>query len=226
VDVLVLAGGFGTRLRSVVGSLPKPLADIRGIPFIIRLLKSFEKFNIDRMYISLHYESGLIKQEINKHSFSFRIIFIEDLEPLGTGGAIKNALNYISSSEILVVNGDTYSPVDLNKFYAEGQSVAADVLIAGVRVDNTLRFGSIEICPDSYQVVHFTEKGISGEGIINGGIYYLRSGLFNDIEEDIFSFEERVLACGDFNVFCIPNNCDFIDIGIPADYLKACDEAF
>lgn len=226
MDVLILAGGFGTRLRSVVNDLPKPLADIRGTPFLIRLLRRLECYDVNKVYISLHYRSDLVKQEIEKCNFAFEIITVVDVEPLGTGGAIKNALNFTCANELLVINGDTYSSLDLEIFYNSARALIADVVIAGVTVDDKSRFGAIEVQPETRRVLRFAEKGGVGCGVINGGIYYLRTESLLTITETIFSFEERVLACEHFNVFCIENKCDFIDIGVPEDYRRACSEAF
>lgn len=219
-DVLILAGGFGSRLKSVTGDLPKPLADIHGRPFLEVLLSNLEKFPISNVYLSLFYQNELIISIFEKKSFDFNLHFIVEPEPMLTGGAIKFASKFIVSDNFIVLNGDTYTDLDLTNFYNSYVNLNSSISIASVHVQDISRYG--EIISDNSILTKFVEKGGSGMGFINSGTYLINRNFIVNVDYDIFSLEEYI---GKFHknltIFVYNFNGYFIDIGIPYDYKVA-----
>ena len=118
IDTLILCGGKGDRLKSVIGDLPKILAPINGKPFIYYLLKFLEKNSIKKITLCTGYQHYLIEDWVNKsYSGGAVIKFSREKIPLGTAGALKNAENLIESNNVIIMNGDTFINTKLIKFY-------------------------------------------------------------------------------------------------------------
>jgi D-glycero-alpha-D-manno-heptose 1-phosphate guanylyltransferase len=221
-EAIILAGGMGTRLREVVPDLPKPMAPVSDKPFLYYLLLWLRKYNFDKLIISAGYKSDTI---VNYFGYTFEGIQIEyavETKPLGTGGAVRFALKKTTAKDILIVNGDTWFPVDIDKFYSAHLKSKSQFSVALKEMKNFSRYGSVE-CRDN--MIHkFNEKKFCSEGLVNGGIYLisrhlLESGNF----PDVFSLEKDLLEkeAGSGMLKCQVFNAPFIDIGIPEDYLKA-----
>ena len=197
MEVIILAGGFGTRLRSVVNEVPKCMAPIANKPFLWYLLKYLTKFDVSKVILSLGYLRGVIIDWIDecKDEFPFAFEYAVEDEPLGTGGGIKLALKRTSKPNIIVLNGDTFFDVNLN-----------------------------ELCEDTNQIRRFDEKKYCEKGLINGGIYIINTlePIFDRLPQR-FSFETGVLQpqCLLGKLYGVVQNGYFIDIGIPEDYDKA-----
>ncbi len=221
-DVVILAGGLGTRLKSVSGDIPKPMVDISGKPFLYRLMEYLEDQGVQRIILSLSYKADyIIDSVIKDNPVNSKVDFIIENELLGTGGAIKNACKYIEASKFIVINGDTYCELDYKKFIES--SLDSDLQISGVEVDDVCRYGSLDIDHD-FHVNSIVEKGRQGTGIINSGTYILSKKIIEDYPHDKFSFELDFLPkfTGVFKAFV--TKAYFIDIGIPEDYYKACEK--
>ena len=203
VPVLILAGGRGTRLQSEVSDRAKPMADINGRPFLDLLLERYKNHEI---YISV----GYMKETIMDY-YGDKYTYITEDEPLGTGGAIKKAFREIGSDYLIVLNGDTFTDLEL---YDEEPT--NDVLLNTVFQEDCERYGHVEVTDYN---VFFKEKGHSGPGYINSGVYIVCRDAMIDTPEK-FSFED--LLKGFHSIEVIQHkDAQFIDIGVPEDYFKA-----
>ena len=222
MDAVVLAGGFGTRLRSVVPDLPKPMAPVAGRPFLEILLAMLAKKGVRRAVLSLGYQADVIVNHFGTRFEGIELVHEIETEPLGTGGALRAALARCESDAALVVNGDTFLDLELDALRARW-SQNARPLIVGRAVPDTARFGRLDMQGTALQ--GFAARGAGGPGVINMGHYLLPRGLF-ELHPGLpkqFSFEAdflapQVAALG-FEVFVTQGL--FIDIGVPEDYARA-----
>ncbi len=221
-EAIVLAGGLGTRLRSVVPELPKPLAPVAGRPFLAWLLDQMAAAGLRRVILATGYRADQIEQAIGAHWAGMDIAYSRESEPLGTGGAIALAVRQLRGNGVHLANGDTflrYQPRHLERLV-----MAADATIgmALAQVPDIGRYGAVDLIGD--RVAGFQEKGGCGAGLINAGSYYLGAdGLAQLPTQANFSFETDVLlpAAAAGKVVATRDTCDFIDIGVPEDYARA-----
>lgn len=221
--VLILAGGFGTRLKSVVPDLPKPLADVNGKPFLWWLLRQLENEGAKDVYLSVGYLHEQIQNFFGQKFNHMNLHYIIETEPLGTGGAILNACQQIPEQEILVLNGDTLAITDLKKFIAFASAYSSKLFMAVAKVQDASRYGTV-IINEHQQITGFAERGKAGAGLINAGIYLIDKSLFTEFElPHKFSFEIDLLTkhLTQLNLIAYDQVTDFIDIGIPEDYALA-----
>lgn len=219
MEVIILAGGKGTRLQSVVDKVPKPMAPINGQPFLAYQLEWLSRYRVSKIILSVGYMAGVIKDFFKGSFENIAIEYAEELQPLGTGGAIKNALQLTDSSHVMVVNGDTWFPIDIDVFSGFHQSHGGPLSLALKEMHHFDRYGSVELDVDT--ISGFIEKQPREVGMINGGIYLINTALLNmDIPRESFSFETEVMeplaATGTLKGKVFEE--DFIDIGVPADY--------
>lgn len=224
IDTVILAGGFGTRLRSVVQDVPKPMAPINGRPFLEYLFSYLERQGITKVIVATHYQSEKIISFGNKYGGVSLNYFVENT-PLGTGGAIKEALQYISNKNILVLNGDTFLSCDYKKMFEQHVKTNADVTIAIRKIDAPGRYSIIQF-NDELQVTEFntTINPSRDTSYINGGTYIIKSDIFKDCPQTgAFSFETDILSkqVNIKKIFCYICTDYFIDIGIPEDFHRA-----
>ncbi|MBB1635741.1 nucleotidyltransferase family protein [Cupriavidus sp. UME77] len=221
---LILAGGLGTRLRSVLGDLPKPMADVAGKPFLWWLLKQLENQGLRDAYLSVGYRHEQVRAGMGDTFGEMRLHYIVEEEPLGTGGAILKAVAEIPGDDVLVFNGDTLAVVDLAAFVADAEATRADVALAVANVSDATRYGTVEI-DDARRICAFIEKGRNGPGLINAGVYHLRKAALADRPglPQRFSFEQDFLGrfIDEIHLSAHPGVSDFIDIGVPDDYRAA-----
>ena len=223
VTAVILAGGKGTRLRSVVSDKPKVLAEVNGRPFLSYLLDQLERNNVKEVVFCSGYMAGAIETCFGENYKSITIKYSREEAPLDTGGALRLALPFLSSETILVMNGDSYVETDLaifaNSFTQEDH--VANMLL--VKVQNVSRFGCVTF-NNEFEITSFKEKGErAGPGWINAGVYLFRRKLISDIPKGCFFSLERnffpnLVEKGLFG-FCAKG--DFIDIGTPESYKKA-----
>ncbi len=224
-QIIILAGGFGTRLKSVLNGLPKALADINGTPFLKFILDNLVLQGFDDIILSLHYEANQIVEFIENVQLTnfgdIKIRFVVEDRPLGTGGAIANVVfTTETENEFYVTNADTFIDSDIEKLSIEIPNV-----IGVVKVRETNRYGSVCFNNDG-KVVKFSEKKFtSGEGYINAGIYKLEKHLFTSWDNSPFSLENDLfpimVKSGILNAKILETN--FIDIGVPEDYSRFCE---
>lgn len=224
-EMLILVGGFGTRLRSVVNDVPKPMAPVAGRPFLEYLLDYWIDQGVSRFVLSLGYKGDSIKEHFGTRYRNAEISFVQESSPLGTGGAIRMALQEITWCEdyILLVNGDTWFEVDLSAFTVDADKYVKPVTIALKAIEANDRYGGVAI-DDSGLVTDF---GVQSKKscLINGGCYLLDIKFLSEFMRtfpDKFSFEEGVLkplAANNQVAASVQHNV-FLDIGIPEDYQK------
>lgn len=220
-ESIILAGGFGTRLKSISGDTPKPMVKVGGSPFLYILMKNLEKQGCKNIIISTHYNSDFIIDSILKDNpVRCNVDFAIEEKPLGTGGAIKFASNKISSDKFIVLNGDTYNNIKYLEFL--DYSRKTDILISAVKIANPDRFGIIEL-DSNKNVLSLNSSSKTFNGIINSGTYAIKKSTIQTFKKNMFSFEDDFLRDfkGTFKAHI--NNNTFIDIGIPEDYERACE---
>ena len=225
-EMLILAGGAGMRLRSVVSNVPKPMAPVAGRPFLEYLLDYWIDHGVNRFVFSLGYMGDSIKEHFGTRYRNAEITCVQETSPLGTGGAIRRALLEIDWNEdhILLANGDTWFEVDLatlvNDAYQHGKSVT--IALKPIKLND--RYGGVTI-DDSGLVTSF---GVQSKKncLINAGCYLLEIqsllGFVRDYPEK-FSFEDdmlKPLAAKKQIASSVQKNV-FLDIGVPSDYQKA-----
>ncbi|EAI3822449.1 D-glycero-D-manno-heptose 1-phosphate guanosyltransferase [Campylobacter coli] len=220
MQAIVLAGGLGTRLKSVVQNLPKPMAPINGKPFLAFVLEHLKKQGITEIILSISYKYELIQEYFEDEFHGIKIYYNIEKELLGTGGAIKDALKFVKN-EVYVLNGDTFFDIDLKKLALDNSKIC----IALKQMQNFDRYGTVNI-DDQGIVTSFEEKVFKKQGLINGGIYLLKKDIFDKFNlEKKFSFEEFLQE--NYKSLKIQTQIFhdyFIDIGIPEDYFLFCDK--
>ena len=224
-QVIVLAGGFGTRLQSVLKGLPKPLADINGTPFLKFLLLKWVSIGLNDFIFSLHYSSQEIIDFINKEVVqgvlkNCKVQFVVEPNPLGTGGAVSYAIeNADVLNSFFVANADTWIDFGLEEI----DSIENNVIIT-VEVEDTSRYGALRLKKD--RIIDFKEKEkCTGKGYINAGTYKLNKNIFNNWNKKPYSIEKDLFAklIKEKKLFAYKVSSDFIDIGIPNDYELFCN---
>jgi len=221
MEAVVLAGGMGTRLQSVVADVPKCMAPVAGKPFLYYLLTTLEAAGFRHVILALGYKHEVIETWLDNFATSLNITVVVEDTPLGTGGGVKLALSKANQPAVFVFNGDSYLGLDyqvLLHFHTEKKALATIALKQMFRFE---RYGRVEIDSDS-RIIRFGEKQYCDVGFINGGVYVLnREALekFPDkfsLEKDFF---EPEASTGKLSGF--PIGGYFIDIGIPEDYRRA-----
>lgn len=221
-DVVILAGGLGTRLRSVVSDVPKCMAPVGGRPFLDWILKWTGLFDVNRIVLSLGYMSNVVTDWIeSEHRFSHvPIDWVIEETPLGTGGGIRLALSKTTTGHAVVLNGDTFFDVNLDALSAYSETSCSPVTVALKPMTDFERYGSV-ILDGNGRITSFNEKGYCEKGLINGGVYCIDTscGLLTDKPEK-FSFEKEVLEplSGKGFLSGFVSDGAFIDIGIPEDW--------
>lgn len=224
MQALILAGGAGTRLRSVLGdALNKPMAPIGEKPFLEYLIMRLQQQQIHEIILCVGYKAELIQRYFGRGDrWGVQLTYSRETEPLGTGGAVKLAEEWVHADEFVVLNGDSFFDVDLGELSSFHHEVGAVASLALAHVENAQRYGAVRL--DSAQrIVGFAEKdnGV-GAGLINGGIYLLTrqaldtipTGRACSLEREVFP---ALLTRG---LYGRPFPGFFIDIGVPADYLR------
>jgi D-glycero-alpha-D-manno-heptose 1-phosphate guanylyltransferase len=217
---IVLVGGKGTRLASVVSEVPKPMAPIAGHPFLDYLIDYLKFEGICHLVLSVGYKADVIKNHYGSgEKFGLQIDYVDELEPLGTGGAAKLAAANLGLDEFWLVNGDTLAEVSLKAAEAAFKADSTARALVVVRsVDNVDRFGSIEL--SSNRVVSMREKGKVGAGLVNAGIYILTADILSEMDANVFSLEEVTLPklVQSNSLIAYTTEGYFMDIGIPESY--------
>lgn len=224
MEAIVLAGGFGTRLRAVVPSLPKPMAPIAGRPFLEILLVTLAESGFRRVVLSLGYMADSIVAHFGKTFAGMSLVHEIERTPLGTGGAVRQALRRCNSNHVYVLNGDTYLDLEFADVEAQWQRDKAPIIVARA-VPDTARYGRLSTAGP--RVVGFVSKGVGGAGLINAGCYVFPREIDREFPEDeAFSLEADFLesAVTRMPVHFFVSTGDFIDIGVPEDYERAQSE--
>ena len=226
MEVIILSGGQGTRLRSVVQDIPKCLAPVAGRPFLGYMLDYLSAYPVDHVVFSVGYLKEQVMSYVQAHSWPFSYDFAVEDTPLGTGGGIRLALEKCHGERVFVFNGDTFFPLPL-----DAVPFAGPVTVALKPMKAFSRYGAVTVIPSgrsesrvSHTITAFREKAYCEEGLINAGVYAInRTKLHLEALPARFSFEKDVLepmaAARELQGW--PVESYFIDIGIPEDYDKA-----
>ena len=222
VQVLILAGGLGTRLRSVVADRPKVLAEVAGRPFITHLLDQLAQAGFQAATLLTGYKEEMVKEALGLAYKGMQLGYSVEETPLGTGGAIRAAARVIACEQLLVLNGDTF--FDVEYLNLAQQAPAGADLMACRRVEDVGRYGAVQL-DASGRVIAMAEKGAEGPGLINGGIYVLHREAIAAWPEAVFSIEtdyfpERLAAERLYGTAC---GGSFIDIGVPDELKRAAE---
>ncbi|MEP3196756.1 MAG: nucleotidyltransferase family protein [Lentilitoribacter sp.] len=221
MEAIILAGGRGTRLKSVVADLPKPMADIAGSPFLEILLRRLEKFGYSHVILSLGYMAEKIISYVEANQYSMKISFEVENKPLGTGGAIRRALIKCNEDHVYIFNGDTFLDFDVNDTENFWDKEKCPVMV-GHYLEDTSRYGRL-IVEDGF-VTGFIEKGKPNPGFINGGCYVIPLNYLDkwNLDEN-FSIENDHFAhsINQEKMGFIKSKSIFVDIGVPEDYFRA-----
>lgn len=221
-ECIVLAGGFGTRLQSVVKDVPKCMAEVAGKPFLHYIFDFLREQDVSHIILSLGYKSEVVVDWLSDNNFPFRVSYVIEQEPLGTGGAIKYAMTKALSDSVFVMNGDTFFYVNFTPFSDFHIENKADISLALKPMSDFDRYGAVEL--QNNKIIRFNEKSYCKSGLINGGVYLINKSLMDVLDlPDKFSFEKDVLENTKLNLSILGYESDsyFIDIGIPSDFAQA-----
>ena len=228
-NIVILAGGLGTRLKSVVSDKPKILADINGKPFLKYLLDQFNNSTIENVYLCTGYKSDMIERYIDtvEQLYKFRIIISREDTPLGTGGAVINLIQTYNLGPFYLLNGDTLLNFDA---IFDTNISPEDNYIFIKRVNNTGRYGNVIFNNDD-RVIQFNEKADFNEGHISVGVYYINEDLskIRDLpKQKNISMEYEVIPklISSARIKVLHYDELFVDIGIPEDYELAQELVF
>ena len=217
MEAIILAGGLGTRLRGVIGEIPKCMAPVGGKPFLQYQLEWLSRFDVRHVVFSVGYLKEQVIDFVKSREWPFAVSFAVETEPLGTGGGIRLALQKCREKQVFVLNGDTFYNADLRTL-----TFTAPVTLALKPMRDFDRYGAVDW--DGDLVTGFREKKYCAEGLINGGVYAIdRSQLDMSLFPKTFSFEREVLEpLTDYGLVAGEvQDGYFIDIGIPEDYARA-----
>ncbi len=220
---VILAGGLGMRLKSVVADRPKVLAEVNGRPFLTYLFDQLIRVGISRVVLCTGYLGEMIQEQFGECYQSLNIIYSRESVKLGTGGSVRLAYPHLASDPVLVMNGDSYCRVDLEAAYNWHQTHRDKATMVLTQVEDVQRFGQVRFDQNGL-VMRFDEKGAnSGPGWINAGIYLLSPALIQSIPPDQkVSLERDVFPTWVGKVLLgYQSQGEFLDIGTPDSYVKA-----
>ncbi|MCP4862877.1 MAG: nucleotidyltransferase family protein [Pseudomonadota bacterium] len=223
MKVIILAGGLGTRLRSVVSDVPKPLAPIRHIPYLAYMLnalyaKGLREFILSVGYKSAHFEQFIATQKSLLPELSLELVV--ESEPLGTGGALKFCFTSHPAERYLIFNGDSYCDFPLAELLEAASQHNMAMVVA--KVDNISRYGEVTLRDNGCVEAFHEKQPVARAGLINAGVYCLPGDIFEGFQcPQSFSFEQAIMpglmAQG---VATVEAAGPFIDMGIPEDYQR------
>lgn len=225
VPCLILAGGLGTRIRSVLGDVPKCLAPVGDQAFLSLLIAHLRRQGFTNIALSLGHGAEQVERYIAERPALQDVRACREPSPLGTGGAILYAMHTLGLEETVVVNGDTFLDAPAESLWSPLRSDQGErIRMLGVEVADTARFGALHLNADG-RLAGFQEKGVTGAGRINAGYYRVGRPAFGDrAPGEIFSFETEILtpaaAAGAVQVTPVAGR--FTDIGVPDDYQAFC----
>jgi D-glycero-alpha-D-manno-heptose 1-phosphate guanylyltransferase len=223
LEVIVLAGGLGTRLQGVIGSQPKCMAIVAGEPFLFHLFTYLTEQKCSRVILSLGFRHEAVTEWLVSTHWPFEISYVVEQEQLGTGGGIALAMKATQSKDIIVINGDTMFRVNLNDMMQFHTNKNAATSVALKEMLEFERYGIVKTNA-AQLITSFEEKQYCAKGWINGGTYMINKASFEAMKmPGKFSFEKDYLEAyvNNQSFFGYASDAYFIDIGIPEDYTQA-----
>jgi D-glycero-alpha-D-manno-heptose 1-phosphate guanylyltransferase len=232
IKAVLLVGGLGTRLRSVLPSTPKPLASVGHMSFLELLVRQLRYQGIRRLVMCTGYLGDQIENEFGDgHSWDAAIEYSRELHLLGTAGAVKLAQAYLRDvSHFVTMNGDSFLEIDFHQLVRFHREHGGLVSMAVLKAPNTSRFGTVEMDAGG-RVIGFLEKtGRDASGIVNAGVYVFDRAVLDHIPEGPASLERDVFPrLLNYGMYALEQHGMFIDIGAPEDYARAqrlCDQLY
>jgi D,D-heptose 1,7-bisphosphate phosphatase len=222
MKAIVLAGGFGTRLRELIPNLPKPMAPVAGRPFLEYVLDRLIVGGVREITLSVGYQAKIIMDHFGYAYRNASVDYAVETEPLGTGGAIAYALQVKGDAPVLVLNGDTFLDINYGELIGWYEQAPSKVAMVLREVPDVSRYGSVLATGEL--VTGFMEKGNMGLGMINAGVYIIQPEVFKKFKlAGRFSLEDELLQryCVALTPRAYKTGAYFIDIGIPDDYERA-----
>jgi D-glycero-alpha-D-manno-heptose 1-phosphate guanylyltransferase len=223
ITAAILAGGLGTRLRSVVADKPKVLAEILGRPFLTYLLDQLVRSEVERVVLCTGYLGESVHRQIGNSYGPLTIEYSQERSSLGTGGALRLALPFLTSDTVLVLNGDSYCQADLRLVKQWHSLRKSDATLLLVNSHDTKRYGRVSVGAAGH-VVTFDEKAESeGPGLINAGIYLIKRALIETIPEGkpVSLEQEMFPAWIGHGLYGYETTGLFLDIGTPEAYSES-----
>lgn len=225
LDAAILAGGLGTRLRSVVADRPKVLAPVGGRPYLTYLLDQLADAGIERVVLLVGHRADMVRESLGTHYRGLRLLYSAEPTPLGTGGALAHALPWLAGRHVLLLNGDSFCEFDLAVMRQRPLSMAV------AHVSNTARYGEV-IFTDDGRVLAFGEKSEASvacqhpgkPGWINAGVYCLpREAIQSLPNSRPLSLERDAIPqwVQQQQLYAVPTGGRFIDIGTPESFAEA-----
>jgi len=219
MDAVILAGGKGTRLASIIQDVPKVMAPVNGRPFLEYVLDHLARFDVERVVLATGFMSEAVSAHFGSSYKGMELLYSVETNPLGTGGALKKAAAFCRGDNFFALNGDTLFEVDLADMLTFHLIHTCALTLAVKPMSNFERYGSVVI--DSGRVKAFREKKHTDYGFVNGGVYIIKRELIYSTAREVFSFEKEMLESAAFPVGAFISDTYFIDIGVPEDYEKA-----
>jgi len=226
MDVVVLAGGFGTRLRPWTETIPKPLLPILDKSMIEHVLDVLPESQVDKVLIAAGYGVEQIREHFEKIPLPYEVVIVEETEPLGTGGAIANCREHLSGGTFCVINGDLITSLkveEMLEFHKQNGGIAT---ISLWEVEDPSRFGVADYKEDTGKIMRFQEKPAIEDAysnLINAGTYILEQEIFDFMPDEAHSIErdiyEKIAETGALNGF--PFEGMFVDAGTPPSFVEA-----
>lgn len=220
----ILAGGLGSRLQPVVADRPKVLAPVGGRPYLTYLLDRLAAAGFREVVLLTGYRADLVWETLGANYAGLRLVHSREPRPLGTAGALRLALPYLSTPTVLLLNGDSFCNADLQRFRHSHRRRRAEVSLVVSRAEDTARFGRVRLRPNG-RVLGFREKSAAGgPGWINAGIYLLRRPLIEEIEPGkVVSLEQALFPAWTRTrrFFGYRTRAGCLDIGTPQSYAEA-----
>jgi NDP-sugar pyrophosphorylase family protein len=223
-DAIVLCGGAGLRLRSVTANTPKSMAGIGGRPFLELLLKQLQRNGFERVILAVGYQGEVIQEHFGERAFGLDMAYSAESLPLGTGGALRNAVGLVTSKDVLIMNGDSYTDANLRQFMADHLASGAEASVVVVPTDARRDCGTVEVDPNG-RLTGFAEKqGAANARFANAGIYMTSRQILCDIPDGQVSLERELFPRWlgenrDIRAFVWQGAC--VDIGTPERYWSA-----
>ena len=220
-EAIVLCGGLGTRLRSVVADVPKPMAQVAGRPFLEYLLEFLRQQSVKRVILAVGYRREVIIDHFGAAWDGLEIDYAIETEPRGTGGVARLAVERLKGEAALLLNGDSFLArpfAPLETALAAG----ADLVLTVRSEPDTGRYGVCKV--EDGRITGFGPGAPGQAGLINAGVYALRRTLFDGFDlPPVFSFEQDFMApfVGRLVVGAVVASEPFIDIGLPESYALA-----
>lgn len=230
MEAIILAGGLGKRLRSTVPDLPKPMAPIKGKPFLWYLLDYWLHQGINHFILSVGYKFEVIREQFGTKFKNAEVSYAIESKPLGTGGGLLLAIKYLRSKEpFLLLNGDTFFAINLNNLVKYHQKCTSDITLSLIETKDNKRYGGILL--DNHGMISSinSQKNLFNTNMANGGVYIINGPLFSQHTQKNFekySLEEELLPQllkQKKRIAGFISKDSFVDIGIPHDYTLAAD---